>query len=163
MMLWAAVLLLWPLAAQEGGKVCGACHIEHVNEWRTHKHAAKNVVCEVCHGPSQAHRNALGATAPDRVAAPDEVPELCGSCHAPQRKAYEPSKHGKLVLARSKTRAANCATCHGVHSLRDAAQMKRQCDRCHATLPAACQRKVESAAAKLVCNSCHDPHTLAHQ
>jgi hypothetical protein len=160
--LFVAVLLLgsWG-AAQEVGKLCASCHTEHVADLQSHKHAAKGISCEVCHGESKPHRNAVGATAPDRVASPSEVPALCGSCHPGQKKAYEPSAHGKLVLADSKTRAAQCATCHGVHAPRNAVAMKRQCDRCHAELPAACKQPVTVAQDKLACASCHDPHTLA--
>lgn len=159
------LLVLWIAAAfgQEIGKQCLPCHSEHVGDLKTHKHAARQVGCEVCHGPSQVHRNAVGAAAPDRVAAPEEVPALCGGCHVQQRKEYEGSKHGKLVLARSKTRAANCGTCHGVHSLRDASAMKKQCDRCHASLPAACTSTPQGTAGKLVCASCHSPHLLARK
>ena len=163
MKLCVAALMLWPLSAQDISRACSACHVDQFNDWHTHKHSSKSVSCEACHGPSQPHRDAIGATAPDRVAGPDEVPELCGTCHPSQRKEYEPSKHGKLVLSRSRTRAANCATCHGVHAPRDAAQMKRQCARCHANLPPACQRKVEAAAGRLVCASCHSPHSLARK
>jgi hypothetical protein len=148
---------------QPAGKQCLPCHSEHVDDLKTHKHAAKQVGCEVCHGPSQVHRNAVGAAAPDRVAAPDEVPALCGGCHVEQRKEYDSSKHGKLVLAKSKTRAANCGTCHGVHSVRGAAAMKKQCDRCHAPLPAACKVTSPVAADKLVCTACHSPHLLARK
>jgi hypothetical protein len=162
-MWFLAALLLWPLAAQDVSKACAACHTDQFTDWQTHKHAGKSVTCDVCHGPSLPHRNAVGATAPDRVAAPDEVPQLCGTCHPSQRKEYEPSKHGKLVLARSKARAANCATCHGVHAPRDSVQMKRQCDRCHQSLPAVCQRNVNAAAGQLACVSCHSPHTLVRK
>lgn len=162
MRLLVAVLLLcsWA-AAQEVGKLCVSCHIEHVDDLKSHKHAAKNISCEVCHGESKPHRNAVGATAPDRVAGPDEAPALCGTCHTSQLKAYTPSAHGKLVLSQSKTRAAQCTTCHGAHSPRNAVAMKRQCDRCHAELPAACKQPVTVAAGKLACAACHDPHTLA--
>ncbi|HUQ94448.1 MAG TPA: cytochrome c3 family protein [Bryobacteraceae bacterium] len=163
-MIWLALALLAGIGlAQETGMLCAPCHAEQLADWKTHKHFAKNVGCEVCHGASQQHRNAVGATSPDQVAAPDEVPALCGQCHSGQRKPYEASKHGKLVLARSETRAANCATCHGVHSPRGGAAMQRQCDRCHATLPAACSKKVQAGAGKLACAACHDPHTLARK
>lgn len=156
-------VLLWFGVAmgQEVGQVCAPCHTEQVDELKTHKHFAKSVGCEICHGTSQQHRNAVGATAPDKVAAPDEVPALCGACHVAQRKDYESSKHGKIVLARSKTKAANCATCHGVHGPRNAVAMLRQCDRCHASLPASCKREAATGSAKLICATCHDGHKLS--
>lgn len=162
-MIWLFLWLVTAMFSQEVGKQCLPCHAEHVADVNTHKHASKQVGCEVCHGPSQVHRNAVGATAPDRIAAPDEVPALCGGCHVEQRKEYVESKHGKLVLARSKTRAANCGTCHGVHSFREAAAMKKQCDRCHANLPVACKSSPAVAAGKLGCVTCHAPHSLARK
>ncbi|MCZ2152192.1 MAG: hypothetical protein LC126_30995 [Bryobacterales bacterium] len=160
-MIGLLLLIISSLSAQETGRLCAPCHAEYVADLKTHKHFAKGIGCEVCHGSSQQHRNAAGATAPDRVAAPDEVPALCGGCHTAQRKEYEPSKHGVLVLARSKTRAANCGTCHGVHSPRTAAAMERQCARCHASLPDACRKPVTVASGRLRCAVCHAPHTLA--
>lgn len=148
----------------EVGKLCQSCHVDYVTDVRSHPHGAKGIGCEACHGASSQHRNSVGATSPDRVAAPDEVPSLCGSCHQEQRKLYAASAHGKLVLASSKTRAANCGSCHGVHAQRNAAAMKRQCDRCHANLPSACAAKPAKAvtAGKLSCSGCHNPHNLTH-
>lgn len=160
MMFWAALLWFAGMAgAQEVGKLCLSCHTEYVDELKTHKHASKNISCEVCHGESKPHRNAIGATSPDRVAAPDEVPALCGSCHPAQRKSYEAGKHGVVLRAQSKVKTANCGTCHGVHGPRNAVSMERQCARCHAELPASCKKPVTVEAGKLRCAGCHDPHT----
>ncbi|MBI4905378.1 MAG: cytochrome c3 family protein [Acidobacteria bacterium] len=157
------LLLLWNgLAWAQLGRNCTPCHSEQVDDVRGHKHGAAGVTCEVCHGASQKHRDALGAAAPDKVAGPDEVPALCGGCHTGQLKDYALSRHGKIVAAKSEQRAANCATCHGVHAARNVVAMKRQCDRCHASLPQACTRAgVAATAGRLVCASCHAPHTLA--
>lgn len=138
---------------QEVGKQCLPCHTDQIDDLKKHKHFAKSVACEVCHGTSENHRKAVGAAPPDRVAASDEVPALCGSCHVAQRKEYATSKHGALVLARSEKKAASCTTCHGVHAPRDGVAMKRQCDRCHESLPAACKQEKP-------CATCHQPHTL---
>lgn len=156
------LLTLLLLAALAGAQQpCAPCHSEQIEEVASHKHGSKGVACAVCHGASQKHREAVGAAPPDQVAAPNEVPALCGTCHAGQRKVYSESKHGKLVLALSKTRAANCATCHGVHSARWAAAMERQCARCHAELPASCKAKPARVNARLSCGGCHNPHSLA--
>ncbi|MBS1825087.1 MAG: cytochrome c3 family protein [Acidobacteria bacterium] len=161
-MTWLLLAAGLILQAQEGAKVCAACHSDPFEELQKHKHFAKSISCETCHGASEQHRNAVGATPPDKVAAPDQQPALCGACHPAQRKPFESSKHGQLVLAKSRTRAASCGTCHGVHSARNAVAMLRQCERCHAALPAACKKEGE-AAGKLICATCHDPHTLARR
>ncbi|MGH9720483.1 MAG: cytochrome c3 family protein [Bryobacteraceae bacterium] len=153
------VLLLCtlPLAGQKVHELCAPCHAEQVADFYSHTHFQKGLSCDVCHGASVKHRTSTGAVAPDRVAAPDEAPALCGACHTAQGKEYSASQHGKLVLARSKTRAANCATCHGVHNARAARAMLQQCQKCHATLPAS----HPALTAGSTCFGCHSKHTLA--
>ena len=143
--------LLLLLMAQKTHEYCAPCHSEQVADFQIHPHFQKGLSCDVCHGPSVKHRTSTGAVPPDKVAAPDEVPALCGGCHAVEAKEFLDSKHGKLVMARSKLRAANCTTCHGVHNLR-----KPQCQSCHATLPSA----HPAVPAEGSCMSCHNKHTL---
>ena len=140
-------LLAMPLGAAEP---CAPCHNEQIADVAAHKHSAKSVTCVVCHGPSEKHRNATGAVPPDKVAAPDEVPALCGGCHAAEKRDYLTSKHAKLVMERSRVKSANCATCHGVHAMQKA---EARCARCHAQLPPSCK---PGAA----CTSCHVRHTM---
>lgn len=157
-----AVALLAALsgaATEKPHDVCAPCHATQVGEFAMHRHAAKGLSCDACHGASVAHVKAGGAAAPDRVAGPAEVPALCGACHLAQSKDYQPSKHGALIAARSKTRSAHCGTCHGSHAPRAAAAVEVQCRRCHATLPAACSEP-PTAAAKVACAGCHHKHTL---
>jgi Cytochrome c3 len=149
-----------PVWSQKTHELCASCHTEQVEAFLTHPHAGKGLSCDNCHGKSEKHRLAAGAASPDRVAAPDEVPGLCGACHIEQRKQYEQSKHGRLVLAQSKTKAANCETCHGVHSQRDAAAVVKQCQKCHASLPESCKASPAVHTAKVECMSCHAKHTL---
>jgi hypothetical protein len=155
-LLVTALFLALPLVAQKTHEFCAPCHSEQVADFQTHKHFEKGLSCDACHGPSVKHRTSTGAVSPDRVAAPDEVPALCGGCHAPEQKEFLESKHGKLVMARSKVKAANCATCHGVHNLRTARQTQQQCLRCHATL----SPTHPAVAATAACMSCHARHTL---
>jgi hypothetical protein len=152
LLLLAAVSLF----GQKLDEVCGACHTEPAADFRTHPHFAKGLSCDACHGASRAHREATGHKLPDQVAGPADQPRVCGACHAAQRKEYEPSKHGQLVLASAAKRAAACTTCHGTHSLRKPAAMIAQCNRCHASLPQACAKGQR-------CAGCHDPHTLTRR
>ena len=150
-----ALISLVALAAgaQKVHELCAPCHNQHFEDFQTHKHFAKGLSCDACHGTSKGHREATGGQMPDRVAGPTEQPALCGACHTDQGKAYQTSKHGKLVAARAAKRAAACTTCHGTHAPRKAAAMLAQCNRCHDPLPPTC--KPEG------CASCHNPHTLA--
>ncbi|MBI2679910.1 MAG: hypothetical protein HYX25_02745 [Candidatus Solibacter usitatus] len=161
-MRWALAVLLWalPLCAEKTHELCAPCHAQQVADSQTHPHFQKGISCDACHGASVKHRSSTGASAPDKVASSDEVPALCGACHAAEKKEYAASKHGVLVLARAKVKAANCTSCHGVHSLRAAQQTEAQCQRCHAALPAACKAAPASKAAAVSCMNCHARHTL---
>lgn len=155
-------MILWLLAAVlSAQEQCKSCHTEHVEDFLSHKHASAKLSCEVCHGASEKHRKAVGSASPDRVAAPDEVPALCGGCHADALKVYSASKHGQAVAAKGK--AANCGTCHGVHAPRWGAAMAKQCARCHADLPAACKATPGRVNARLACAACHEQHGLARR
>ena len=143
--LWLALAM-----AAYGAEPCAPCHNEQIADVGAHKHGAKSVTCAVCHGASEKHRNATGAAPPDRVAAPDEVPALCGTCHVEQKSAYLTSKHARLVMERAKVRSANCVTCHGVHAMQRA---EARCARCHTSLPALCK-------AGTSCSTCHAKHSM---
>src|SRR5258708_16938681 len=139
------LLCCLPLLAQKTHEYCAPCHAEQVSDLETHAHFAKGLSCDACHGQSVKHRTSTGAASPDKVAAPDEVPALCGTCHPSQKKEYLTTKHAALVMSRAAVKSANCATCHGVHSLRTAKQMQQQCVKCHTTLPASCKPETSCA------------------
>jgi len=149
----ALFLLATGALAQPVQELCKACHLEQVTDWETHRHAAKQVACDACHGASTRHRTSVGNVPPDRIAGPAEQARLCGACHAKPAQEYSGTRHGALVLASSRTRAAACTTCHGTHTLRTVAAMEKQCARCHASLPAPCK--------PTGCATCHKPHQLA--
>ncbi|MGH9662041.1 MAG: cytochrome c3 family protein, partial [Bryobacteraceae bacterium] len=73
--------LLWMLA-QKAHEYCVACHTSQVEDFQAHKHFERGLSCDACHGASVKHRTSTGAVSPDRVAAADEQPALCGGCHA---------------------------------------------------------------------------------
>lgn len=151
-----AVLASTAVFAQVHG-TCAPCHNQHFEDFQTHKHFAKGISCDSCHGKSDGHVGAGGNALPDKVAAPAEQATLCGTCHTAQGKGFATSKHGKTIAARGK--AAACTTCHGTHALRQVSAMINQCNRCHAELPASC-KKDPPTSAKLACAGCHNPHTL---
>jgi hypothetical protein len=147
-----ALLFAVTIYAQPVHTLCQACHTEQVQDFLAHPHAAKALSCDACHGSSAKHREAQGGAPPDRVAGPQEVPALCGACHASQKPLFDKSKHAAVLALAGKVRAPSCSTCHGAHAQVTAAQTEARCIRCHTPLPATC---------KPGCNTCHDPHTLA--
>ncbi|MBI5388018.1 MAG: cytochrome b/b6 domain-containing protein [Verrucomicrobia bacterium] len=140
-----------PLHFTKLTKTCGECHPEVANE-----------VKQSVHGKSvaQGHRDA--ATCIDchsehkiedlRKASPIKISEqVCSKCHASERirskyrlppdrvKTFMESYHG-LASQYGSTRAANCASCHGVHLIlasSDARSMihtnnlVKTCGKCH--------------------------------
>jgi len=145
---------------------CKVCHSETVQDFLSHPHSAKGLDCDTCHGESVKHRSSQGHTEPDRIAAPHEVPALCGGCHAGKgtttiQEQYSSSKHGKLVLAKARVRSPHCGTCHGVHSVRETPGLEAQCKRCHTQLPASCAATPVSAKARVSCANCHAAHVFA--
>ena len=141
------------LHAQPVHNLCQACHSEQVEDFLTHPHATKSLSCDACHGKSIKHREASGGAPPDRVAGPQEVPGLCGTCHAPIKKLFDTSKHAAVLAEASRVRAPSCGTCHGVHARNTLKQIEVRCSRCHEQLPAVCK----ADAGGFAC----DPHTLA--
>lgn len=154
-----ALLMLFTAlsAAQEPlHQVCGACHTTAAEDFRTHKHLSAGLDCSTCHGESERHRAAAGAAEPDRIAAPHQLAELCGTCHADQAKGFLSGRHGELVQAME--RGPNCGTCHDVHRVRSIPAMKRRCTNCHQERPEACAAAPAETKFKLDCANCHTPH-----
>jgi Cytochrome c7 and related cytochrome c len=167
----AAVVLLFAWLAsparsdEKPHELCAVCHGETVQDSLTHPHAQKGFDCDTCHGASVKHSTSQGHAEPDRIAAPHEIPALCGDCHkgtgvASVLAQYSESRHGKLVLAKAKVRAPHCGTCHGVHNVRTGQAMENQCRRCHSQLPASCSSSDTVVSSKPVvsCVRCHVPH-----
>jgi len=153
-----------PTTADEKARdFCKVCHSETVQDFLSHPHSEKGLDCDTCHGESVKHRTSQGHTEPDRIAAPHEVPALCGSCHSGKGKTsiqeqYAASKHGQLVLAKARVRAPHCGTCHGVHSVRAPQGVEGQCKRCHSQLPAGCAAAPASNKSRVSCANCHTAH-----
>jgi hypothetical protein len=170
-MVWSGVLALGLLtsparAEDKAHELCAVCHGETVQDFLTHPHSQKGLDCNSCHGESVKHRTSQGHSEPDRIAAPHEVPALCGRCHSGEAASsipaqYSESKHGKLVLAKSKVRAPHCGTCHGVHSVRSGKGMESQCQRCHSQLPVSCTATHTGSRSAVSCVRCHVPHGFA--
>ncbi len=147
-------------------ELCKVCHSQTVADFLTHPHFEKGLNCDTCHGASIKHRTSQGHTEPDRIAAPHEVPALCGSCHGGEEpnsilSQYAGSKHGKRVLEKARVRSPHCGTCHGVHNVLSTRAIETQCKRCHAQLPTACTAPSISAAKPVYCVQCHASHSFA--
>jgi cytochrome b subunit of formate dehydrogenase len=111
---------------------CGACHAEITAQFEQSIHglaAANGVgdspVCTDCHGE---HRILAVSAEGSPVSATNIPIRVCGPCHsdlrlgekyglaADQVPSYEDSFHG-LAARGGVQKVANCASCHGVHSI----------------------------------------------
>jgi hypothetical protein len=82
---------------------CYVCHINYEVEELTSMHAKANVVCEHCHGASNAHcLDKDNITPPDIMYPAEKVNSSCKSCHP----------DGKLGGGKK-----YCTDCHGEHRL----------------------------------------------
>ncbi len=136
-------------------ETCAQCHKEIAREFNesVHGEAVKNgardaPVCIDCHGEHliMDPKNPNSPLNAENVSA-----QTCGRCHGDPRLAlrydlpadrlpsYAGSYHG-LALQEGKVRAANCASCHGVHDILpssdprstvNAANLAKTCGQCH--------------------------------
>lgn len=138
---------------------CGRCHAEIARHYDQSVHGTaltagvlEAPTCTSCHGEHdiQTLTNPLS-----RVFARN-VPKTCSFCHAselivgkfglkPDRIAtFDESFHG-VAIELGETRAANCASCHGIHDIYpqsdprswiNPVNIQKTCGRCHEDLPA---------------------------
>jgi hypothetical protein len=93
---------------------CLVCHANFLEEKLAVQHAAKNVGCELCHGPSNAHcEDENNLTAPDRFYARDEANATCFACH-PAKKLRR-GTHKSIVAGLFDRKY--CTECHGDHRM----------------------------------------------
>ncbi len=99
---------------------CFVCHGNYEREELVTVHAADDVGCVECHGPSFAHRNDENNTTPPDVLYPSEAIEAaCQKCHETHDVA------ATEVVARWQQRCPQktdvsqivCTDCHGAHRL----------------------------------------------
>jgi hypothetical protein len=82
---------------------CFVCHANYREELLASEHAAKNVGCVDCHGPSYAHRNDENNTTPPDIMYPtDAIDSSCEVCHeshdVPARDVIVPSRCHRPVV-----------------------------------------------------------------
>lgn len=140
-----------PLHFSKLSATCGECHPEAVADVKESVHGKSTArghreaaTCSDCHAEHRIER--LKGASPMKVAG-----EICSKCHASERlntkfrlpankvKTYFESYHG-LAAQHGLPRAANCASCHGVHKILPSSdprssihpsQLLATCGKCH--------------------------------
>jgi hypothetical protein len=134
--------------------LCGKCHTGILEKYERSVHGkgmragiAESPVCTDCHGEHTISR----VSDPNSPVAARNIPKTCTSCHdkegissryaLPKKRfsSYMDSFHG-IAVEYGMTKAANCASCHGVHDILPAsdpastvnkANLPRTCGKCH--------------------------------
>ncbi|HKE20907.1 MAG TPA: cytochrome b/b6 domain-containing protein [Bryobacteraceae bacterium] len=134
--------------------LCGGCHSQEADDYNVSIHgtaAARGVVaapvCTTCHGV----HDIMPPTVETSPVSPVHVPQTCARCHGDVQLArrfnlpvsvvpsFQESFHGLALRAGLET-VANCATCHGVHKILPASDLRSTvnprnlpatCGRCH--------------------------------
>jgi nitrate/TMAO reductase-like tetraheme cytochrome c subunit len=134
--------------------MCAKCHYDVYKKYTEsiHWQAIKKginaaPVCTDCHGV----HDILKPTNPEAKVYPENIPKTCSNCHDSVKLAqeynlplnrlttYENSFHG-IALKFGDLRAANCASCHGVHDILPSdnphssinkANLAKTCGKCH--------------------------------
>lgn len=140
-----AVVLLWtwPAVAQLlTSNTCISCHARlddedmavSVGQWRRSVHNPAGIVCQDCHGGNpatvvedKAHDVEAGFIGEPE---PEQIHEICGSCHQSQVNNYVPSPHGLEGEF-----WPNCMDCHGDHEIIHPTvariSVPDKCEECH--------------------------------
>lgn len=71
------------------------------------------VTCTSCHGS----HNLRSINDPQSFIFRSNIPKTCGRCHPEISEEFNESVHG-LLVARGRTKAPTCTTCHGIHSIK---------------------------------------------
>jgi DmsE family decaheme c-type cytochrome len=154
-----------------GSETCQTCHEDvfkafqknphHLVETdKKYKHTTQ--ACESCHGPGSKHAESMNAADIRNPAklGPAETDRVCLTCHRNQ-----PTHVGRINSSHVKNEVS-CIGCHAVHKgpesllARKAADINRECARCHTDVWASFQRpfKHRLPEGAMSCVDCHNPH-----
>ncbi|MDD9942308.1 MAG: hypothetical protein OXU20_14775 [Myxococcales bacterium] len=119
-------------------EACARCHQPHEDA-----RGPAAVQCQTCHdlgGAALGHGACTDCHSAHGVAS--TAHDRCGGCHAKDRATF--AGHD------------SCSTCHAAHSY---GEQSASCDGCHAGVHTLASERV---GAHRKCDSCHDPHNVAH-
>ena len=148
-----------PVQKTKIAATCGNCHSEIMETYNTSIHGEalaagvlESPTCTDCHG----EHNIKSHFDEESTVYATNVPKTCSECHTSEKvvgkfglkadriKTFKESFHG-IANEFGEKRAANCASCHGVHniykqdnpkSLINKANIENTCGSCHEDLPA---------------------------
>lgn len=149
-----------------GSEMCETCHTDVAHTFADNPHTKmvfmhgdKNLTCENCHGPGQAHVEGGGDVTKIfrfEKATPKQIDERCLGCHSTAHPDFNRSPHAKAGVS--------CTSCHSVHHATSpkllVAKQPQLCESCHTDVKAQFgmpfHHPVPEGAVK--CTDCHDVH-----
>lgn len=172
---------------------CGKCHRVETEIYlgsdhglAIHKGVPEAASCKDCHGHNHYLLNYRNPASPVYRT---NLPATCGKCHGNAEEmekfnlrqhgpvsSYEKSIHGVALLEKGELNAANCADCHGSHSLHKSVNpasklhwknVPATCGKCHENVNETFLRSVHGKAVLAgvrdapVCTDCHGEHSIA--
>jgi hypothetical protein len=147
-----------PLFKGHIAETCGKCHEEIAEQYQTSVHGTmlaegvlESPTCTNCHGEHDIKEH----SDPESKVYAANIPKTCNACHSSEAivgkfglkadriETFKESFHG-VAIELGETKAANCASCHGVHniypqddprSLVNSNNIETTCGKCHEDLP----------------------------
>lgn len=150
-----------------GSDSCTICHGDLAKNFTSNPHSrlalmhgGKEITCESCHGPSQAHIDSGGVASKTfqfSKATPKQVEEKCLSCHVGEHPNFERTAHGDAGVS--------CISCHSMHKFEPQTvllKMKQPnlCYQCHTDIKSSFSQPFHHKVPEglMQCSDCHDPH-----
>lgn len=150
-----------------GSQMCEACHTDIAHGFSNNPHAKmvllhgdKNLTCENCHGPGQAHVQGGGDIHKIFTfsnTTPQEINKRCLACHSTAHPDFLRSPHAKAGLS--------CISCHSVHHSTTSKfllteSQPRLCETCHSDVKAQFAMPFHHPVpeGEVKCSDCHDVH-----
>ncbi len=124
-----------------GSDVCAGCHDQSAVKSRGYH---RNLSCETCHGPAQAHAENPGEIKPTLP----RMREFCVRCHA-----YDPSRPTGFpqINPAAHNPLKQCVACHNPHDPKPPS-VPQECQACHGEIA---RTKALSPHVQLECTTCH--------
>lgn len=178
--------------ASEVNKICSQCHADINTKYEqsihgkaTSKNDTEAATCNSCHGSGHSIERTTDSRSPVYHL---NLPKTCGQCHGDPALAkrhnipvenaflqYLDTSHGRGLTKSGLLGAANCADCHGSHTIQpekeatssiNRSNIPETCGKCHAGVVSAYKKSIhgtkflENNEAAPVCTDCHEGHKI---
>jgi len=174
----AAFKALWTSAQQAdqknvGNAKCATCHATEATQLAKTIHASKNVSCENCHGPGDAHANNPSgfqtniltyAYGSETASVTSYI--VCNQCHGVQEGQWASSLHSQVITDALGSLSTTCFRCHSgdfhAQYIDTPLSQGQSATQVNTTIVGLSSAQMTTASnctgATAQCVVCHDPH-----